>query len=421
MRKLLFLLLVFLPFSINANIVNNSGSTPADSISIPFYALDSTGDVVTLTTGDYVILTVFYPSGAEAYQDSIAYNDAKITSSAIDAAGYNATVYSYKAPVANIDGTPVQGLYSYLLLVVDESSAALGTPHKGQFNLLTETDFNTSIEYIKDVLDTVQNQDNWVAKEASLSLLATAAELVKAIDSINAILDTVQLYDTRLALETSVSAIRDSVQYLVTAVGFSTFNASLDSILVDMSAFNSALDNDTTLVVFLRAAIDKLVSILDSLQAQDNWVAKEASLFDPNSDSVLIANRSQIAAQGADSTYDKFNEDTNENAFKADVSALALESSLGDVPTNVWNILFSTAFTAGSMGDSTKVNHNRNILLTDISQAGNVYRTIAKTASDVDTLFYLHTNDTTMAKIYFHTGGVAGGPPDSTRVITSGW
>ena len=45
------------------------------------------------------------------------------------------------------------------------------------------------------------------------------------------------------------------------ATGFSTFNSASDSVIVDMSSFNAALDNDTTLVNFLRyiyAAIDSL-------------------------------------------------------------------------------------------------------------------------------------------------------------------
>lgn len=448
--KRILLFLILLPIVANANIVNNSGTTPADSISIPFYALDSTGDVTVMASGDYVILTVFYPSGAEAYQDSIAYDNAKITSSAIDAAGYNGTMYSYKAPVADIDGTPVQGLYSYVLLVVDESSAAIGTPHRGHFNLLTETDFNTSVEYIKDVLDTLQNHDNWVATTAKQTLIidtvngvmdtlqtqddwiAKAAELVKAIDSINGLLDTLQLWDTRIdSMEAALADVSigdkvwtDAATRTITGTGTDAITATsiaaaaigsselggdaitsselaatavqeiweyaartlTDSVLVDMSGFDGALDNDTTLVAFLRATITKLGNILDSLQAQDNWVAKEASLFDPATDSVLIDVSSNVIY--ADTIANRVLEDSSH--YQGAAGSLDSTTVANIVKYYVWRNIDSTHADTSGLGVWLVNNLSGGSSLTDESIAQAIMDSVRNEA----------TSDTTTASLW---------------------
>jgi len=130
-------------------IVNNSGSTPADSISIPFFALDSVGNSVALTTNDSVFFNVYYPSGALAYRDSLAYNGTKVISQTFS----DYTQYTWKEAIADIDGTPVNGVYSYHLVVNDQTGAALATHHTGTFQLITETDFHTTMAQLTDIFD----------------------------------------------------------------------------------------------------------------------------------------------------------------------------------------------------------------------------------------------------------------------------
>jgi len=165
---LIFLAVVcLLPFSsFSYGIVNNAGDLPADSISIPFYAIDSAGNVVDMAANDSVFIAIFYPSGALAYCDTLAYNGAKITAVVFSGGTY----YSWKEAVADIDGTPVNGAYSYILTVEDNTDAALRTPHKGHFQLYTGHDFD-------DLYDT---------------LYAGYDSLLLVQDSVNGIIDTLQ-------------------------------------------------------------------------------------------------------------------------------------------------------------------------------------------------------------------------------------
>lgn len=183
------LFLLCLPFSLSAGIVNNSGSTPADSVCIPFFVLDSVGNMTTLASGDSISLVVFYPSGSVAYNGSVADNDASITSSTN--LGY--TSYSMKAAVADIDGSGKDGLYSYMLVVKDNTSSALATPQAGQFQLYQGADFDSRLDEIADIIDTLQNQDNWGATSANQSTLLSRTADIE--DSSNAILDTLQNLD----------------------------------------------------------------------------------------------------------------------------------------------------------------------------------------------------------------------------------
>ena len=60
----LITILLILPLGLSAGVVNNSGSAAADSISIPFFALDSVGNMTALTTGDSVTWGAFIPQAS---------------------------------------------------------------------------------------------------------------------------------------------------------------------------------------------------------------------------------------------------------------------------------------------------------------------------------------------------------------------
>jgi len=204
MKKLVFLsifVLLFIPMAMG-DIYNNSGSTGADSIAIPFGIYDSSGNFgPALASGDSVFLVVFYPCGAIAYGGAGAYNDAKITDTTVS--GYN--MYSWKCAIADIDGTPTNGNYSYIFIAKDATGAALGSPQLGFFQLYTSEDYNTqldklttTLDSIKAILDTLQNQDNWVASSTVLGSVR---------DTVNGIIDSLQLWDDDIAL---IALIQDT-------------------------------------------------------------------------------------------------------------------------------------------------------------------------------------------------------------------
>lgn len=194
------LALLCLPFTLSAGIVNNSGSLPADSVCIPFFVLDSAGNMTTLATGDSVTLVVFYPSGSVAYNGSVADNDASISSSTN--LGY--TSYAMTAAVENIDGSGKDGLYSYLLVVKDKTSSALATPQTGQFQLYQGGDFDLRLSEIAAIIDTLENQDNWVATTANQTTMLSNQSSLSS--------DHTTLLNRTTDIEDSTNAILDSLQ-----------------------------------------------------------------------------------------------------------------------------------------------------------------------------------------------------------------
>lgn len=160
--------LMVLAISANAQIVNNAGSTAADSQAVAFWVLDSAGNMTTTTTNDSLHLVVFYPSGAVAFEDTVAHGNSLISS--VSSAGY--TVYSWKMAIADIDGGGKDGLYSYIVWVDDNNSANLGTPFRGYFQLYQANDYNVwasrIIDSLQAVIDTLQLHDNWVAQQTEV-------------------------------------------------------------------------------------------------------------------------------------------------------------------------------------------------------------------------------------------------------------
>lgn len=235
------LFLLCLPFGARAGIVNNSGNRSADSVSIPFFVLDSAGNMTTLESGDSVSLVVFYPSGSVAYNGSVADNDASISSS--NNLGY--VSYSMKAAVADIDGSGKDGLYSYILVVKDKTSAALATPIAGQFQLYQGADFDFRLDEIGGIADSLENHHNWVARldnQVSLSfdhttLLDRTAEIK---DTANAIIDSVQsgLLLGSSSINNLVDATWDELQSGHTTTG--SFGRYLDAEISGVSSGTGA-------------------------------------------------------------------------------------------------------------------------------------------------------------------------------------
>lgn len=140
-------------------IVNNStsGQTAHDSLSIPFFLLDSAGNQVAIASGDSVFLTIWYPGGALAFADSGAYNDADITSQVQGGVSF----YSWRAQVSDLDGTPTEGTYKYHFSVHDKTSADLWTPFTGSFQLYATSDFDKVLDSIGLAQIEVENIDAW--------------------------------------------------------------------------------------------------------------------------------------------------------------------------------------------------------------------------------------------------------------------
>lgn len=312
------LLIVLLPVVAKSQIVNNSGTTAADSLSVPFYLLDSAGNMTATAANDSLFLVVFYPSGAESFRDTVAHGNSLITT--VTVAGYS--VYSWKMAIADIDGTGKDGLYSYLIWVKDHTGAALATPHKGYFQLYQANDYNVwatrIIDSLQAIIDTLQLLDNWVAREA------TIASEVGNIDGWNPITDN------------------DSLIIDKSALGYVTAG---DSVRIDGSALAATTDAITSATI-ASGAIDATAMGTNSIH--ELVIASNAIGADE------IAANAIGASELADSSITEgkikssafHNRQFQSNVFDSDKFD-------GTVREEIWNIPFTSgAVAAGTMWDS---------------------------------------------------------------------
>lgn len=201
MKRILLLAIALTLLALTAGqadyaIVNNSTSsqTAHDSLSIPFFLLDSAGNQVAIADGDSVHLIVWYPGGAVAFQDSGAYNDADITVQT----RHGISWYSWQAQVSDLDGTPTEGTYKYHLSIHDKTSAALWTTFTGSFQLYATADFDVTMDEIAATLDTLQNQDDWMAHQSTSDSL---------YDSLLIVLDSLEALEAWIAHQTELDGL----------------------------------------------------------------------------------------------------------------------------------------------------------------------------------------------------------------------
>jgi len=191
-----------------------------------------------------------------------------------------ATLSSGTRAVASTGGTVTLAAGQYTK-IKDTVQIGTYTLAAGQFTKIGDTIWLRSIrtltalgdtatltamrDSINAILDTLQNQDNWIAK---------ASELQKVVDTINVALDTLQLHDNWVAKASELQKALDSI------------NASLDSLQLqdDWVAKQATL---TTTQATLGTVRDTVNAIIDTTQNQDGWIAQN---------SVLIAARDTINA-----------------------------------------------------------------------------------------------------------------------------
>ncbi len=192
-------------------VVNNSGNTAADSLSLPFYMLDSGGyNTVLIATTDTIFLIVFRPNGVIAFEDSIPQGNARISDNNVST---DVGQYALKLAVADIDGAGADGVFSYTI-IADDESLDLQTAVRGTFQLYQSSDYNT-----------------W----------ATRLQ-----DSLQAIIDSMQLVDEKyISLRDSINLIHAEVNnvdgFTVPAIGLAFWNTSATTAFTAGSMGDSAI------------------------------------------------------------------------------------------------------------------------------------------------------------------------------------
>lgn len=348
MRRLIFLIIFMGLFPILVNttaIVNNSGTTSEDSITVFINLTDSLGNPQSIA--DSFLVAVF-KSGTNAvvFADS---GDASMTG--LDSVRFTNfggfTQYYYHRAVADIDGAGDPGTYMGIIVAMDNDDGTMIDRTTFQFQIVSQ-DFDAT--YL-----------------AKLQIIE---------DSVDALLDTIQLWDTRI----------DSMEAALADVNIG------DKVWTDGTHVNRS---------FL---IDSMQAVIDSLQSQDDWVSILDSAIisriigrkvygipaGSGSDSTALADRkirveqmlnniitaSIIAgdaiqaqeingnawAELLDSLFLRLVSDTNAGTYMAQVlrenrqSLDSLQSQDDWIAKNsadsVWDRSFNSSFATGSMGDS---------------------------------------------------------------------
>lgn len=193
----------------SAGIYNNSGTVSADSISIVFYNLTVDGEPAQLASDDSVWVHFFYPDGTSAFDDSIAVSETFI----LEDAFRDSYMYTYRNSVDNIDGSGVDGVYSYYIVAVDRG-AGIMTPVSGNFQLYQTGDLHAKFDSLANSTDKMTLTDTSAAAIMWLSLLwgagsdntNAARQEIYPLNAYNK--DSIILLQSPYAKEDSIAKIR---------------------------------------------------------------------------------------------------------------------------------------------------------------------------------------------------------------------
>lgn len=147
MKKVLFalmIMLMLLPMAADgAGVIQNS---TGDSTHFDFFALDSTGNLHDLASGDSVWIIIRFPNGQVAYRDSVAFDGTEIVAQSFS----NYTQYAFRVFNQDFDGgTAVDGgVYTYCVIAKDNTTADLGTPYCGDRQLYEGLDYAAVLDLI---------------------------------------------------------------------------------------------------------------------------------------------------------------------------------------------------------------------------------------------------------------------------------
>lgn len=204
-------------------IVNNNGGAGQveDTLCVTFFVTDTIGN---LAVADSFYVVIFSPWGDSVYAAAYTGSSAEIRTAVVGGRRF----YRWLEDVADIDGTsPRSGTYAGVVVAVDtlDGSSSARLDQAFTFSFILEP---TLAERVK-IGDTCSNGK-------PMALVDNAITAAKIAD------------DAIGSAEVNVDAWVDcwsSPSRILTT----------DSFVVDMSSLNAALDNDTSLVGFLRAGI----------------------------------------------------------------------------------------------------------------------------------------------------------------------
>lgn len=291
MRKIILMILIIsiVPLSLTSGygIVNNG--IYRDSLAIPFVVLDSIGNPVDLISGDSVYLAVFYPGGAVAYRDSMSHDDSRIKS--CDWEDFDGgKSYVFVEQVSILDGAnPVNGVYSYILMVDDNSDADLTTPTSGFFQVINSPfescldsaawarravdSINSVMDSLSKVIDSLESQSQWVLQPVTSGrklMISTGGYAAIDFDNVQGTLD---------ASEIGVAAV-DANKIHDGALTASKFQTTFFTSLIDSMSVRSDSYPKVNVVDIDGPAADTIANrVLEDSLAYRSTLGLESGLY----------------------------------------------------------------------------------------------------------------------------------------------
>lgn len=191
--------------------------------------------MIQIAAGDSLFLHTYYPNGVLASTTTLLGNSSNITATT----ALSTYRYVLKANVADIDGTPGDGAYTYVLTLWD-IDLDLPTPHIGEFQLYQTLDYNTAFDSVLAAiarLDDIETDvtglngasppTNW----ADMDITVTTGEVAAKLDLTNDV--TGALGDVNVAndiLGQSPPVNWDDMDIEATTGEVTSLNANFDSL-----------------------------------------------------------------------------------------------------------------------------------------------------------------------------------------------
>lgn len=250
--KYLWTFLVVLALSVPA-LAEDFVVTEAQYIVISGNTSDTLGRA--MITPDSIRIVVTDSAGTELFDAWFESADAQCA--------LNGDIITFFDQWEDINGAASVGVFSIVATIASDADNNIDVYHNQNYTLrgvvtTTEATYADIVTILADVLllldtvnaiiDTQQNQDNWIAKEASL---LTAS-------------DNIGINWGDISNQTTTVGLTNTTVGIVTTVTGGATSAKQDIIT------------------------DTVNGIIDTLQLQDGWVAKEASLFDWTTNQVIV-------------------------------------------------------------------------------------------------------------------------------------
>lgn len=214
-------------------IVNNNGGAgqAEDSLCVTFFVTDTIGN---FAIADSFYVMIFSPWGDSIYAAAYTGSAAEIKTSVVGGRRF----YRWMEDVADIDGSaPRSGTYAGVILAVDtlDGSSPARLDQAFTFSFVLEP----TLQERAKIGDTCSNGKPVNLVDDAITAAKIAANAIGASEIAN----------------DAVGSAEINVDAWVDCWSSPARTLTTDSFVVDMSSLNSALDNDTSLVGFLRAGV----------------------------------------------------------------------------------------------------------------------------------------------------------------------